>query len=192
MPNNERLVAQLQEDLNARDQALDDVATENNERELSRRDWFEEARRLEKEVEELRNDLVTFKGCIYTLGEAAKKLCFNARTSGGTPGPDQALMDACGEVEHAISLVGVSRAIDYVEGLGAENKSLKERYEAARDRKNSITALKAALAERDALLRAAQQFVENWDDDSQEWMDLSSSISNALSASAEPTEGGAQ
>ncbi|MFJ2379868.1 hypothetical protein [Pseudomonas protegens] len=36
----EQRVAVLQSDLNARDQALDDAATENNERELSRRDWF--------------------------------------------------------------------------------------------------------------------------------------------------------
>ncbi|WP_430444889.1 MAG: hypothetical protein ACQZ2J_27710 [Pseudomonas piscis] len=50
----EQRVAALQSDLNARDQALDDAATENNERELSRRDWFEEAQRLEKECEGLR------------------------------------------------------------------------------------------------------------------------------------------
>lgn len=55
----EQRVAALQSDLNARDQALDDAATENNERELSRRDWFDEAKRLEKEVEELRGDLAS-------------------------------------------------------------------------------------------------------------------------------------
>lgn len=42
-------VAALRSDLNARDQALDDAATENNERELSRRSWFDEAQRLENE-----------------------------------------------------------------------------------------------------------------------------------------------
>ncbi|MCU7645605.1 hypothetical protein [Pseudomonas piscis] len=47
----EQRVAALQSDLNARDQALDDAATENNERELSRRDWFEEAQRLQAELE---------------------------------------------------------------------------------------------------------------------------------------------
>ncbi|AZC19583.1 hypothetical protein [Pseudomonas sp. CMR5c] len=52
MPNNERLVAQLQEDLNTRDQALDDAATENDERELSRRDWFDEAQRLQAKLAE--------------------------------------------------------------------------------------------------------------------------------------------
>lgn len=53
----EQRVAALQSDLNAKDQVLDDAATENNERELSRRDWFDEARRLEKEVEALRKAL---------------------------------------------------------------------------------------------------------------------------------------
>lgn len=50
----EQRVAALQSDLNARDQDLDDAATENNERELSRRSWFDEAQRLEKECERLR------------------------------------------------------------------------------------------------------------------------------------------
>ncbi|WP_350404543.1 hypothetical protein ABCR88_11115 [Pseudomonas sp. W17] len=53
----EQRIAALQSDLNAQDQALDDAATENNERELSRRDWFEEAQRLEKENERLRTDV---------------------------------------------------------------------------------------------------------------------------------------
>lgn len=50
-----------------------------------------------------------------------------------------------------------------------------------------IDTLRAQLSKRDALLRKAQSFVEAWDDDSQEWMDLSSAISNALSGSAEPS-----
>ncbi|SCZ74181.1 MULTISPECIES: hypothetical protein [unclassified Pseudomonas] len=55
----EQRVAALQSDLNARDQALDDAATENNERELSRRDWFEAAQVAEKRVEELHGDLTS-------------------------------------------------------------------------------------------------------------------------------------
>lgn len=50
----EQRVAALQSALNARDQALDDAATENNERELSRRDWFDEAQRLENENSAIR------------------------------------------------------------------------------------------------------------------------------------------
>lgn len=49
----EQRVAALHSDLNARDQALGAAATENNERELSRRDWFEEAQRLQAELHEL-------------------------------------------------------------------------------------------------------------------------------------------
>lgn len=53
----EQRVAALQSDLNTRDQALDDAATENKERELSRRDWFDEAKRLEQENEGLKADI---------------------------------------------------------------------------------------------------------------------------------------
>ncbi|MQA53696.1 hypothetical protein [Pseudomonas piscis] len=56
-PTLEQRVAALQSDLNARDQALDDAATENNERELSRRSWFDEAQRLERENEGLRSEV---------------------------------------------------------------------------------------------------------------------------------------
>lgn len=45
----------------------------------------------------------------------------------------------------------------------------------------------------ESLLRNAQSFVEQWDDDSQEWMDLSSAISNSIpfdsSAALKPAEG---
>ncbi|WMN15632.1 hypothetical protein QL104_19950 [Pseudomonas piscis] len=53
----EQRVAALQSDLNVRDQALDDAATENNERELSRRDWFEEAQRLQAQLDSARTAL---------------------------------------------------------------------------------------------------------------------------------------
>ncbi|KTC34169.1 hypothetical protein AO265_39845 [Pseudomonas sp. ABAC61] len=53
----EQRVVALQSDLNALDQTLDDAATENNERELSRRSWFDEALRLEKENKGLRSEV---------------------------------------------------------------------------------------------------------------------------------------
>lgn len=40
----------LQQLLNASDQQVDDAATENNERELSRRSWFDEAQRLQADL----------------------------------------------------------------------------------------------------------------------------------------------
>lgn len=73
MPNNEHLVAQLQEDLNARDQALDDAATENNERELSRRDWFEEAQRLQAQLAE--RDALLREFVEYLDGHQENKIC---------------------------------------------------------------------------------------------------------------------
>lgn len=113
------------------------------------------------DVEQLKADLITFKGGISALGAVCKKLTICARTSGGVAGSDQALMDACDAAENALSLVGVSRAIDYVEGLEselaqlkAENACLLEKYETARDRKNSITLLQA---QRERLLEALQE-----------------------------------
>lgn len=50
----EQRVAALQSDLNARDQALGDAETENNECELSRRDWFEAAQAAESRIEVLK------------------------------------------------------------------------------------------------------------------------------------------
>lgn len=105
------------------------------------------------ELKQAGEDNVTWKGGISALGEALKKLTFCARTV--TDGPDQALMAACDAAENALSLGGVSRAIDYIEGLKSENKELKEKYEAARDRQNSITALKA---ENEALRKDAERY----------------------------------
>lgn len=85
---------------------------------------------LKIENQQLKDDLVVFKGGISALGEASKKLTFCARTTGGTAGPDKGLMAACDAVEKSMSLVGVSRAIDYIEGLKAEVAGLKTGYEA--------------------------------------------------------------
>ncbi|MDD0975757.1 hypothetical protein [Pseudomonas fontis] len=95
---------------------------------------------LKIENEQLKEDLVVFKGGISALGEASRRLMFCALTTGGTAGPDQGLMDACDAVEKSQSLVGVSRAIDYIEGLIAERDTLR-----------------AHLAERDALLHRASR-----------------------------------
>ncbi|MDS9879326.1 hypothetical protein RMI40_31305 [Pseudomonas protegens] len=53
----EQRVAALQSDLNERDQRIDDLEFSDNDRELSRRSWFDEAKRLEKENEGLRAKL---------------------------------------------------------------------------------------------------------------------------------------
>lgn len=52
----EQRVAALQSDLNERDQRTDDLSFQLKDREGSRRDWFVEAQRLERESEELRSD----------------------------------------------------------------------------------------------------------------------------------------
>lgn len=50
-------------------------------------------------------------------------------------------------------------------------------YDALQQR---LTVAEQRAGELEGLLRKAQQFVEAWDDDSQDWMDLSSAISNAI------------
>ncbi|WP_116865661.1 hypothetical protein [Pseudomonas syringae] len=129
------------------------------ESDLSRRQFHSRAQNLLAELKQAEEDNVTWKGGISALGEALKKLTFCARTV--TDGPDEALMHACDAAENALSLGGVSRAIDYVEELEAERVQLKkenacllEKYEAARDRKRSITLLQI---QRDQLLEALQE-----------------------------------
>ena len=68
---------------------------------------------------------------ISALGEASKKLVFCARTSGGTAGPDQGLMDACAGVEGVITLGGIARAMNEFERLTAECDDLASRLEEA-------------------------------------------------------------
>ncbi|MBC2660054.1 hypothetical protein H7A76_31890 [Pseudomonas sp. MSSRFD41] len=70
----EQRVAALQSDLNARDQALDDAATENNERELSRRSWFDEAQRLENENSAIRLQVGGMQMEIDELRSEVKRL----------------------------------------------------------------------------------------------------------------------
>ncbi|MBC2658603.1 hypothetical protein H7A76_24460 [Pseudomonas sp. MSSRFD41] len=53
----EQRVAALQSDLNQKDEQIDALEFKDKDRELSRRDWFDEAQRLEKENEELRSDV---------------------------------------------------------------------------------------------------------------------------------------
>lgn len=52
--------------------------------------------------------------------------------------------------------------------------------------REKVKSLRAQLVERDALLRKAHSFVEAWDDESREWMELSSAISNVLLPGADP------
>ena len=100
---------------------------------------------LREELDNVRDDLIIFKSAVSALGEASKKLVFYARTSGGTAGPDQGLMDACAGVEGVITLGGIARAMNEFERLTAERDDLAARLEQARDRKNSIVDLQQRL-----------------------------------------------
>lgn len=51
------------------------------------------------------------------------------------------------------------------------------KYDALQQR---LTVAEQRAGELEGLLSNAQSFVEQWDDDSQEWIDLSSDISNAI------------
>lgn len=89
----EQRVAALQSDLNARDQALDDAATENNERELSRRDWFEEAQRLQADLTSANADKEAYAQNAIDLRaklaerDALLRECFIAMLKGGHSKP---------------------------------------------------------------------------------------------------------
>lgn len=82
-------------------------------------------RQMDEELEIARDDLVIFKSALSALGEAAKKLVVCARTSGGTAGPDQGLMEACEGVEGVITLAGVARAMNEFERVTAERDALQ-------------------------------------------------------------------
>lgn len=82
-------------------------------------------RQMDEELEIARDDLVIFKGALSALGDAAKKLVVCARTTDGTAGPDQGIMDACAGVESVITLAGVARAMNEFERVTAERNALQ-------------------------------------------------------------------
>lgn len=100
------------------------------------------------------DDVLIFKSALASLGEASKKLVLCARTTGGTAGPDQGLMDACVALEGVITLAGVARAID-------ECQQLRDAYVRAGDRehelRNRIAQLQADLTERDERIDQLEQ-----------------------------------
>ena len=124
-----------------------DMTAEDGEKFVRHADVESQLAALREELATAQDDLVLFKGGLSALGEASKKLVFCARTTGGTAGPDQNLMDACASVEGVITLAGIARAMDEAEQLVAERDDLKVRLENARDRKNSIVDLQQRLAD---------------------------------------------
>ena len=97
-------------------------------------------RQMDEDLEIARDDLVIFKSSLSALGEASKKLVMCARTSGGTAGPDQGLMDACAGVEAVITIGGVARAMNDLERLTAERDALQLRLNAADQRIDELVA----------------------------------------------------
>lgn len=67
----EQRVAALQSDLNQKDEQIDALEFTDNDRELSRRDWFDEAQRLEKENEELKADIKLLKSDLRIANDTA-------------------------------------------------------------------------------------------------------------------------
>lgn len=97
-------------------------------------------RQMDEELEIARDDLLIFKSGLSALGEATKKLVVCARTSGGTAGPDQGLMDACAGVESVITLAGVARAMNEFERIQAENLALQQRLTVQDQRNDELSA----------------------------------------------------
>ncbi|SCW91976.1 hypothetical protein [Pseudomonas sp. NFACC05-1] len=111
-------------------------------------------RQMEEELEIARDDLVIFKSGLSALGQASKGLVICARTSGGTAGPDQALMDACAGVEAVITIGGVARAMNEFERLTAENQALQARLTVQDQRVDELDAVRISLVGKVALCKA--------------------------------------
>lgn len=127
---------------------------------------------LREELATAKDDAVIFKAGLSALGEASRKLVLHARTTGGTAGPDQGLMDACAGVEGVITLAGIARAMDEAEQLTAERDDLKVRLENARDRKSSIVDLQQRLADaerRNELVESLLRESLEEDDGTSDW-----------------------
>lgn len=84
---------------------------------------------------ELREEIGGLKSVNSMLGQALKGLTLQARTTGGTAGPDAALMDACEKAEHALSLGGIGRAymvgadaVEHAEQLGLTHCACGDAY----------------------------------------------------------------
>ena len=155
-------------------EAVRDAAHPSTEHELR-----QQLADVSNERDELKYDLTTFKGGISALGEACKKLTFCARTV--TDGPDKALMAACDEAENALSLAGVSRAIDYIEGLRTKlNSSEVER------KKYFDATMRACRISADymALLREASKWIKQNSFGGSDAVDLWERIDTALAQSA--------
>lgn len=67
----EQRVAALQSDLNTKDEQIDALTFSGNDRELSRRSWFDEAKRLEKENEGLKADIRLMKSDLRIARDTA-------------------------------------------------------------------------------------------------------------------------
>ncbi|MCK9802138.1 hypothetical protein M1B34_31880 [Pseudomonas sp. MAFF 302030] len=107
---------------------------------------------LQEDLEVLRDDLIVFKSAVSAIGEASKKLVFCARTTGGTAGPDQGLMDACAAVEGVITLGGIARATNEFEQLTSVRDALQQLLNVADDRADKNAAIAVELAAKECAL----------------------------------------
>lgn len=106
-------------------------------------------RQMDEELEIARDDLLIFKSAVSAIGEASKKLVVCARTTGGTAGPDQGLMDACAGVEGVITLGGIARAVNEFERLTAERDALQLLLNAEDERVDVLESALKFYADRD-------------------------------------------
>jgi hypothetical protein len=72
---------------------------------------------------ELCEEIGGMKSVNSMLCQALKSLTLHARTTGGTAGPDAALMLACEKAEHALSIGGIGKS--YMEGADAASEQIR-------------------------------------------------------------------
>ncbi|MGC5703012.1 hypothetical protein J4P02_22655 [Pseudomonas sp. NFXW11] len=122
----EQRVAALQSDLNKKDEQIGALTFSDNDRELSRRSWFDEAKRLEKECEGLKADIRLLKSDLRiandTVALGVKSLAErDALLEGFATELTLAITDS--QVRSAMTAVGRSKIIqllkDYNERIDA-------------------------------------------------------------------------
>lgn len=148
---------------------------------------------LREELATVKSDKDAANAVLGSLGAALKAITLMARTSGGTPGPDEKLMDACESAERVLSLVGVSGAIDMVDYLQQRLTAAEQRNTAVHKLSPEAYSVVIGMVEHCLNIRACMGMDEGYNDYENEESehDFVKEIREFVAASDKPTESGA-
>ncbi|WP_085599701.1 MULTISPECIES: hypothetical protein [unclassified Pseudomonas] len=133
----EQRVAALQSDLNQKDEQIDALAFTDKDRELSRRDWFEEAQRLENEnsairlqaggmqmeIDELRTKLAERDALLENALDILKNVDDLDWTGEGVKTDIEAILSASAEPSAAIEQDGLCGVEDVARQISGRAKA---------------------------------------------------------------------